>query len=419
MGHFTRECRSLRNQESGPRNQDSSRRPVNVEDTSSKKMVAIDEASFDWSYMADDEVPTNMALMPFLNQRIEFNKSEFYLGTYTKGLASVEEQLVFYKKNEVMFYDQIDVIKRDASFRDSKINALKLQIEKLKKEKEDNQIKINNFKNASKSLDKLIGSQISDNSRQGVGFASYNVVAPPATGLFAPLTVDLSKSGLEENFAPTAVLTKSGIVPISTARQSSSRAAAPVSATRPINTAAPKLLVNEHDGGYVAFEGGAKGSKITGKGTIRTSKLDFEDVYFIKELQFNLFSVLQMCDKKNSVLFTNIECFVLSPNFKLADESHVLLKVPRKNNMYSFNMKSIVPQNDLTYLLAKATNDESMLWHRRLGHINFKNINKLVKDNLVRGLPLKCFENDQTCVACLKGKQHKVSFKSKIQNSIS
>nr|GEU45221.1 hypothetical protein [Tanacetum cinerariifolium] len=175
----------------------------------------------------------------------------------------------------------------------------------------------------------------------------------------------------------------------------------------------------EHNGGYVAFGGGAKGGKITGKGTIRTGKLDFEDVYFVNELQFNLFSVSQMCDKKNNVLFTDTEYFVLSPNFKLADESHVLLKVSRKNNMYSFDMKNIVPQKDLTCLLAKATNDESMLWHMKLGHINFKNITKLVKENLVRGLPSKRFENDQTCVACLKRKQHKVSFKSKIQNSIS
>ncbi|GJR00674.1 putative ribonuclease H-like domain-containing protein [Tanacetum coccineum] len=66
----------------------------------------------------------------------------------------------------------------------------------------------------------------------------------------------------------------------------------------------------------------------------------------------------------------------------------------------------------------KATLDESMLWHRKLGHVNFKTINKLVKDNLVKGLPLKRFENDQTCVACLKGKQHKASCKSKVQNSI-
>ncbi|GJT16266.1 putative ribonuclease H-like domain-containing protein [Tanacetum coccineum] len=59
-----------------------------------------------------------------------------------------------------------------------------------------------------------------------------------------------------------------------------------------------------------------------------------------------------------------------------------------------------------------------MLWHRRLGHIKFKNINKLVKDNLVRGLPTKRFENDQTCVACIKGKQHRASCKSKVLTPI-
>ncbi|GJS52569.1 putative ribonuclease H-like domain-containing protein [Tanacetum coccineum] len=120
-----------------------------------------------------------------------------------------------------------------------------------------------------------------------------------------------------------------------------------------------------------------------------------------------------MCDKKNYVLFTDTECLVLSPNFKLPDENQILLKIPRQDNMYSFDMKNIVPKESLTCLVVKATSDESMLWHRRLGHINFKNINKLVKENLVRDLPLKRFENDQTCVACLKGKQHGASCKTK------
>ncbi|GJW60334.1 putative ribonuclease H-like domain-containing protein [Tanacetum coccineum] len=175
---------------------------------------------------------------------------------------------------------------------------------------------------------------------------------------------------------------------------------------------------NEFDEGYVTFRGGAKGGRITGKGTLKIGKLDFEDVYFVKELQLNLFSVLQMCDKKNSVLFTDTGCFVLSPNFKLADESQVLLKVPRKNNMYSVDMNNIVHKECLTCLVVKATLDESMLWHRRLGHVNFKTINKLFKDNLMTGLPIKRFENEQTYVTCLKGKQHKASCKSKIQNSI-
>ncbi|GJY73236.1 hypothetical protein Tco_0477667 [Tanacetum coccineum] len=73
-----------------------------------------------------------------------------------------------------------------------------------------------------------------------------------------------------------------------------------------------------------------------------------------------------MCDKKNNALFTNTRCFVLSPDFKLADESQVLLKVPRKNNMYSVDMKNIILKESLSYLVAKATLDESMLWHRRL-----------------------------------------------------
>ncbi|GKB35503.1 putative ribonuclease H-like domain-containing protein [Tanacetum coccineum] len=175
----------------------------------------------------------------------------------------------------------------------------------------------------------------------------------------------------------------------------------------------------EIDGGFVAFGGNSKGGKITGKGKIRTGKLDFEDVYFVKELKFNLFSVSQMCDKKNSVLFTDTECVVLSPDFKLTDESHVLLKVPRKDNMYSVDLKNVVPQGGLTCLFAKATPDESNLWHRRLGHVNFKTMNKLVKGNLVRGLPLKLFEINQTCVACQKGKQHRASCKTKTVSSIS
>ncbi|GJW83912.1 ribonuclease H-like domain-containing protein [Tanacetum coccineum] len=88
------------------------------------------------------------------------------------------------------------------------------------------------------------------------------------------------------------------------------------------------------DGGFVAFARSPKGGKI------RTVKLDFKDVYFVKELKFNLFSVSQ---KKNSVLFIETECLILSPDFKLLNESQLLLKVPRQNNMYSFDLKNVVP----------------------------------------------------------------------------
>ncbi|GJV86176.1 putative ribonuclease H-like domain-containing protein [Tanacetum coccineum] len=115
---------------------------------------------------------------------------------------------------------------------------------------------------------------------------------------------------------------------------------------------------------------------------------------------------------RHKVLFTETECLVVSPDFQ------ILLKVPRQHNMYSFDMKTPSLTKDYACLIAKATSDESKLWHMRLGHINFKNLNKLVKGNLVRGLPSKVFRNDHTCVACQKGKQHKASCKAKLVRTI-
>nr|GEZ49769.1 ribonuclease H-like domain-containing protein [Tanacetum cinerariifolium] len=140
----------------------------------------------------------------------------------------------------------------------------------------------------------------------------------------------------------------------------------------------------DYDGGFVSFRDG-KG-RISGKGKIKTKTLDFDDVYFYKELKYNLFSLSQTCDKKNNVLFTDTECLVLSSNFKLLDESQVMLRVPRKDNIYSVDLKSVVPTRGLTCLFAKATTDEYTLWHRRLGHINYKTMNKLVRGNIMRGI---------------------------------
>ncbi|GJY01991.1 putative ribonuclease H-like domain-containing protein, partial [Tanacetum coccineum] len=97
----------------------------------------------------------------------------------------------------------------------------------------------------------------------------------------------------------------------------------------------------------------------------------------------------------------------------------VLLRVPRKDNIYNVDLKSVVPTKGLTCLFVKATIDESNLWHKRFGHINFKNMNRLVRGNIVRGLPSKIFENDHSCIDCQKGKQHKASCKAKLVNSIS
>nr|GFA01075.1 hypothetical protein [Tanacetum cinerariifolium] len=164
-------------------------------------------------------------------------------------------------------------------------------------------------------------------------------------------------------------------------------------------------------GGTVTFGGGD--GKITGKGTIRTSKLNFENVYYVEGLQnFNLFSVSQICDKKNKVLFTDNECLVFSIEFQLPDESQVVLRIPRRHDLYTFNLSDIQPKQHINCLLAKASLEESTKWHKRIAHANFKTINKLAKLRLVEGLPLKLFTNDHNYVACNKGKQHKDSYKA-------
>nr|GEV89268.1 hypothetical protein [Tanacetum cinerariifolium] len=118
----------------------------------------------------------------------------------------------------------------------------------------------------------------------------------------------------------------------------------------------------EFRGGSDAF--GDSNGRISGKGKIKADKLDFEDVYYVEELKHY---------------------------------NQVLLKIPKQHNMYSFNLKNIDPSRDLSCLFTKASIDKSNKWHKRLGHVNFKNLNKLVKGNLVRGLPSKIFENDHLC----------------------
>nr|GFB90324.1 ribonuclease H-like domain-containing protein [Tanacetum cinerariifolium] len=138
------------------------------------------------------------------------------------------------------------------------------------------------------------------------------------------------------------------------------------------------------DGGEVTF-GGSTG-KISRKGTIKTKNLNFENVLYIEELQhFNLISVSQICDQSHRVFFTENECLVLSKDFPLPDPNMVNLSIIRKHNLYTFTLNELAPKGLLTCLIAKTSQNESTLWHRRLGYVNFRNMNKLVKGNLVRG----------------------------------
>ncbi|GJR55875.1 ribonuclease H-like domain-containing protein [Tanacetum coccineum] len=118
--------------------------------------------------------------------------------TENLNTKNIEARLVEFKKNESKFCERIRVLERDVEVRDNKIEYLGNELEEVKKEKESINLKLEKFKNASKDLDSLLGSQRPDKDKKGMGFNEYTVVPPPPTQVYSPPKKYLSWMGLPE-----------------------------------------------------------------------------------------------------------------------------------------------------------------------------------------------------------------------------
>ncbi|GJU52255.1 hypothetical protein Tco_1225969 [Tanacetum coccineum] len=168
------------------------RKPGNIKDTSSMAMLAYRWCWFDGVIWKNYETLKKQCD----DLIVKLNQTEFKATTYKRGLTTVEEQLVTYRKNEVLFNEEVAILKREVACKDYEMSMLKSEFEKVKQEKEGIEFKIEKFDNASKSLDKLLGSQITDKSKKGLG---YNAVPPPHHLIYnAPTKLDLSYSGFDE-----------------------------------------------------------------------------------------------------------------------------------------------------------------------------------------------------------------------------
>ncbi|GKA40008.1 ribonuclease H-like domain-containing protein [Tanacetum coccineum] len=247
-GHFTREYRAPREN----RNREHVRRNVTVEAIETKALVAQDGLGYDWSDQAE-KGPTKFALMActssgsssssssdsevstyskaclesyktlkehYDNLTKDFNKSQLNVGAYKAGLESVEARLDVYKKNEVVFKEDIKILKLDIKLRDNALTELRNKFGKAEKEIDDLKLTLEKFGNSSKNLSKLLEIQVSDKFKTGVGFNSqvvdsqvfdsqendryktsegYHVVPPPYTGNFMPPKYDLVLDDEEEH----------------------------------------------------------------------------------------------------------------------------------------------------------------------------------------------------------------------------
>nr|GEV04599.1 ribonuclease H-like domain-containing protein [Tanacetum cinerariifolium] len=289
---------------------------------------------------------------------------------YKLGLAQVEARLAEHRSQELKYCEKIRVFEFKTESKANCIESLTKDLELLKKEKDDT---VTNYSRPSPAIEKTSDDAQNRNSSVTKTEASPSTISPKPFIKFVKGNNSPTKS-------KTDIVETAKKPPVKYAEQYKKPTKNPNGSSQNNiddkgywDSGCSRHIIGNisylsdyepFDGGYVSF--GQGGCKITGKGTIKTGKLEFKNVYFVKDLKYNLFSVSQICDNKNNVLFTDSECIVLGRDFKLLDDVNVLLRTPRQHNMYSINLNNIVPHKDLTCLVAKASADECMLWHRRL-----------------------------------------------------
>ncbi|KAK1602959.1 hypothetical protein QYE76_027159, partial [Lolium multiflorum] len=150
----------------------------------------------------------------------------------------------------------------------------------------------------------------------------------------------------------------------------------------------------------ITFGDNSKG-KVLGYGKVAISKdLCLETVMLVEHLGYNLLSIYHLADAGYNSYFTKYYVQVFrSDNLKLVLVGYV------ENNLYVVDLSKESPSFSTCLMAAK--HDEGWLWHRRLGHVNMRNLKQLLKGEHIVGLTGVSFEKDRVCSACVAGKQLK------------
>nr|GEU48151.1 putative ribonuclease H-like domain-containing protein [Tanacetum cinerariifolium] len=423
MGHFARECRAPRNQDRGRR--DNFRQGSKVEEQDPKALMEIDGVGWDWSYMANDEedhalvtdevTPTEFALMA--NTSTE-SKNKEGLG-YTV-VPPPTAQLYLSLKKDLSWTGLPECA-------DDTVTDYSRPSPTVESTLEDDQ-------NRNPSVSETVASPIT--SKPFIKPVAHRPYRPSQR----PVRTNMNDARPNRTFfdkqaysntnrpvhrtsavrtpyrAPWVPTVYRNYPPVNRKLSTGSRNFP--TAKRKFPNASRKFPTGSTKGTTADMEMKGKAVKPSAvwfwkpsqNQSNKGSKNNSVSVMFKK------YTYIDAQGRLNHLM--KDMCLLVKEDARLKEKDNQNW-TPRQHNMYSIDLNNIVPHRDLTCLVAKASADECMLWHRRLGHLNFKTMNKLVRHNLVRGLPTKCFENDYTCIACLKWKQHKASCKSKLVNFVS
>nr|GEV34372.1 uncharacterized mitochondrial protein AtMg00810-like [Tanacetum cinerariifolium] len=407
-----------------------------------------------------------------------FRKSQFDVISYQTGLESVEARLLIYKQNKSVLEENIKLLNIEVQLRDTALTTLRQKLNTTEKERDDLNMKLEKFQTSSKRLTDLLASQTS--KKVGLGFVpsgGYHAVPLLVTRTFMPPKPDLvfhTPSSDESkhlafnvckdvpSFAQSSELVKSP-------RHSGQLFQAPI----PVALSIP-IRSNPHSKGsrktkkacfvYKSVHHLIKDCDFHARklAHITYASRDIHKQYApVNHSKFPLHKVSAASPPKSqSVLTTAVRTVsAVKPKFsmprpKLASHAVSQSKSPLRRPLPPYlslnprhspprvttakasavsaaqdkkgtrvwRPKCLVLDHDLRTTSASMTlkrfDYNDALGRSKLGHVNFKTINKLVKGNLVRGLPSKVFTNDNSCVACKKGKQHRASCKSKTVSSV-
>nr|GEX48900.1 putative ribonuclease H-like domain-containing protein [Tanacetum cinerariifolium] len=372
--HVARECRGLRSQDRGRR--DNYRQGSKVEEQAPKALMAIDK----W-----DETGAIWRMMNRimhckiidLTDKLFDDKNMIY--HYKLGLVQVESRLVEHKDREIKYCEKIRGLEFKTESSDDYIKILKKELETLKKEKEGLDSKLACFQTASKDIDSLLESQRLDKNKEGLG---YNDVPPHLAQIYSSLKKDMSWTGLLE-FKDDTVTDYSRHAPTVESSQDDAQNRNPfvTETEESISIISPKSFIkfvkandiptkNKIDKAEKAKKSPVKKFPTGGtkfhttdmgkKGKAGSSQNNIDDKgYWDSGCSRHMTG--------NISYLSDYEPLMEDMCLWLSDDDNVLLRTPRQHNMYSIDLNNIVSHKDLTCLVAKASADECMLWHRRLG----------------------------------------------------
>nr|GEV79453.1 ribonuclease H-like domain-containing protein [Tanacetum cinerariifolium] len=348
--------------------------------------------TYDWSYQVEKEA-ADFALMAFTSNPSSSSSSNSEPKEDRSSAPLIEDWETNSDDDSVFTHEpipaKIDFVKAGESVKHVK------SVESVKRVKPVTPVKTAEQTEKSKNFNRMAKkSVLPTNMGKGTGHRESR-----------PVWNIVQRINNQNKFAPTTVFTSSCRIPVSAAKP---KAAASTSAAKPVNTIRPQQSVNFSR---------TRSTFHKSHSPIRRS--------FYKEtthLRRNSTERVNTAGSKSVSAVKGNGVTAGHPQQALKNKGIVDSGCSRymtENKAYLADYQEIHDGGFVAFGSRRASIDESNLWHRRLDHVNFKTMNKLVKGNLVRGLPSKIFNNDHSCVACQKRKKHKATCKAKHVSSIS